>query len=91
MRRPLPIQVDTDTPCYPASPDLLAPRYREAQLFVDGQPLRRQLLEIDAPGLTQLLGLPADHPVALSTSQAIAVGMLVWGVVVMLRARASPA
>lgn len=54
-------------------------------------PDRRQLLEIEAPGLTQMLALPAEHPIALSTSQAIALGMLVWGVVVILRARASSA
>jgi phosphatidylglycerol---prolipoprotein diacylglyceryl transferase len=54
-------------------------------------PDRRQLLELPMPTLAKVLALPADHPILLSTSQAISVVLVVGALVLIRRARvASP-
>jgi hypothetical protein len=50
-------------------------------------PDRRALLQLRWPDLASVLALPPEQPLLLSTSQAIALGMIAWGIATMVRAR----
>ncbi|MBC8072971.1 MAG: prolipoprotein diacylglyceryl transferase [Deltaproteobacteria bacterium] len=53
-----------------------------------GDASRGLLLHVQLPALAGLLGLPADQPLLLSSSQAVAIALIVLGVVAGRRARA---
>jgi phosphatidylglycerol:prolipoprotein diacylglycerol transferase len=54
-------------------------------------PDRGQLFEFSSATMTGALALPEGHPLLLSTSQAIGLGMLVWGLVMLTRRRLAAA
>ena len=45
-----------------------------------GDASRGFVFELTAPGLAPSLGLPADHPIALSISQLVALGLVIVGI-----------
>ena len=60
---------------------LLYPPVRAVIELFRGDPNRRFLVTLATPGLATALGLPADEPLLVSTSQAISAVMFVCGII----------